>query len=305
MSDKFHIVEHGSRDEWLEQRQKYITASDAHRLLKATDSKLQTLWDEKQAPVRNYSNAYTTWGHEREPVIAAAFSQYLPTVVHNENLCVSNVYEGAAATPDMLDPDTGLSVQIKTTSSDKCADSIEEYLMMHKEYRAQLEWEMLVLGTDMCYLAVEERLGKPGNFTPGPLHVWDYVSSPEIREELLAGLEMWNSFTPKSVEVDDGADYELQHLVYEKAKRSLKVKELKAQLKVLEEEDKTSDVRLLEIMGSDPVRKQFDIGLLEVVAPRKSARFDRAALKKEYPDLEKRFTIESVGKPTIRFKATN
>lgn len=303
MTTPFYVLESSSREEWLEQRRGFLTATDAVRLKNPTHSNLRAIHDDKANPPKFRGNAYTNWGHEREPVIA----DYVRNVLGidawpNEKLHVSNVYDGMAATPDMVASDGSFSVQIKTIKADKAPTNIDDFMKKHPEYEAQLEWEMLVLGIDSCFFCWELRHGKPGDFTPGEIYLAEYKSDSALRQRLLDGLEAYENFTPD--EIQEGADdFEVQYLVSELARLSVEKAKISAQKTDVEKELGEVNGRLLELFGTDPVRRQFSQGVVEVVPGRRSSTFDRKGFAKEYPDLEARFTNIKEGAPSIKFKA--
>lgn len=137
------ILQSNNRQEWLNQRRGYVTASDASRLKNPTQENLRKLYEEKQKFSSMFTgNAYTHWGNERESVIGEWVRENLTEEVWpNDKLLASTRYEGMAATPDMISLDGKISVQIKTVGISKSSKDINGFLREHPEYRDQMEWE--------------------------------------------------------------------------------------------------------------------------------------------------------------------
>ena len=110
--------------------------------------------------------------------------------------------------------------------------------------------------------------------------------------------------TPDEIEQGDD-DFMVCALIQDLVETMEERSELMAQEKQLKERLEKIQHDLLQELGEDPRRIGYPEGVLEVNAGRVSNRFDRKAFAAEYPDLESKFIVESVGKPTVSFKAVS
>lgn len=156
------------REEWLKQRRQGVTATELAKIMTASnrDVAIQDLVRQKRDGDSFTGNAYTEWGKEREPIIAADLAGY--GVVPE-----SRVFHAAGNSRHLASPD-GLSVdfdgglvldEIKTSGEPLPKDSAA---LDAAGYEWQMQWCCYVIGATGCWLNVEQRLGKPGSFRPGP-----------------------------------------------------------------------------------------------------------------------------------------
>ncbi len=163
------------RPAWLAERATGCTATEVRELT------LGNISDEELADLKLgrkvdsfTGNAYTAWGNEREPVIAAVVEQRW--AIRPE----SRVFHAAdnprhLASPDGLGTDfdeTLRASEIKTGGAhyDLAPWGVD---YQKKGYGLQIQWVHHVTGAARTLYSWEERTGRPGSFRPGELrHEW-------------------------------------------------------------------------------------------------------------------------------------
>ena len=298
----FTILHSISREEWLEQRKGYLTATDIASIRTGSEKAFRELWEKKRKGETFRGNRYTEWGHEREPHIGAHVQSVLgkSELLPNDQLYVKDGTKHAA-TPDMVSKDGSFSCQIKTVGLSRDWDDIAHLPL---DYRVQVEWEMYVLGIDECLFVWEQRLDGEDGFIVGETKHGLVKSDPKLRARLLQIAADFEEYEPAEVE-DGGDDFTVRALIQDLVETMEERSELMAEEKVLKERLEKIQHDLLQEIGEDPRRIGYPEGVLEVNAGRVSNRFDRKAFAAEYPDLESKFIVESVGKPTVSFKAVS
>lgn len=194
------------RAAWLAERLQGPTATELAKIMTASnrDVAIQDLVRMKREGDPFQGNAYTEWGKEREPVIAADLAGY--GVVPESRVIHAATNSRHLASPDgvSVDFDGNLVLdEIKTWGSPKLKGSAA---LAASGYEWQMMWCCYVAGAIGCWLNGEVRLGEPGNFRPGKrtrewfprdeemiaqlVHVadlvlaaMDYDEAPEIDEE--------------------------------------------------------------------------------------------------------------------------
>lgn len=298
----FTILNSSSREEWLEQRKGYLTATDIASIRTGSEKSFRELWEKKHKGDSFRGNRFTEWGNEREPHIAAHVQLVLGKMDlrPNDQLYVKDGTKHAA-TPDMVSEDGGFSCQIKTVGLSRDWDDIAH---LPQDYRAQVEWEMYILGIDECLFVWEQRLDGEDGFIVGETKHGLVKSDPKLRAKLLQIAADFEEYEP--AEVEDGCDdFMVRALIQELTDVMAQRREIADQDKQLKERLEAVQSELLAELGDEPRRIGYPEGVLEVNAGRVSQRFDRKAFAAEHPDLESRFIVESVGKPTVSFKAVS
>lgn len=298
----FTILNSSSREEWLEQRKGYLTATDIASIRTGSEKSFRELWEKKHKGDSFRGNRFTEWGNEREPHIGAHVQAALgkSELLPNDQLYVKDGTRHAA-TPDMVSKDGGFSCQIKTVGLSRDWDDIAH---LPQDYRAQVEWEMYVLGIDECLFVWEQRLDGEDGFIVGETKHGLVKSDPKLRAKLLQIAADFEEYEP--AEIEDGDDgFMVRALIQELTDVMARRREIADQDKQLKERLEAVQADLLAELGDEPRRIGYPEGVLEVNAGRVSNRFDRKAFAAEYPDLESRFIVESVGKPTVSFKAVS
>ncbi|MFD5599211.1 YqaJ viral recombinase family protein [Leucobacter sp. NPDC058333] len=157
------------REAWLAERAGGVTATELAKIMIAPNRELAIadLVKKKREGDPFTGNAYTEWGNLREPVIAAHLAGYGVAAE-------SRVFHAADNSRYLASPD-GVSVdfdgnivldEIKTTGKPLPKGSAA---LAEKGYEWQMQWLNLVTGAIGCWLNVEMRHGRPGEFLAGEL----------------------------------------------------------------------------------------------------------------------------------------
>lgn len=295
----FTVLNSSTREEWLEQRKGYITATDIASIRTGSEKAFRELWDKKHKGEAFRGNRFTEWGHERESHIAAHVRAVLgrSDLNSNDQLYVKDGTKHAA-TPDMVTEDGDGSCQIKTVGVKQDWGDIAHLPL---DYKAQVEWEMYVLGIEECLFVWELRTEVEGEFAPGEIKHGVVKSDPKLRARLLKIAADFEAYEPDEIQQGED-DFMVRALIQELVAVMERRSAVMAEEKLLKERVEKIQADLLQELGEDPRRIGYPEGVLEVNAGRVSNRFDRKAFAAEYPDIESKFVVESVGKPTISFK---
>ena len=89
------VLEFDSEQSWLEVRKQYFTATMMADLATGGPSARERVYQDRRGLSRPFAgNAYTQWGHEREPLLVAWARERVDSrVEHNTWLYVSSVVE--------------------------------------------------------------------------------------------------------------------------------------------------------------------------------------------------------------------
>lgn len=271
------ILAHDSEQEWLEQRRRYITASEVSRLAHSSSA-----WDEIRAEKRGEKkfagNAFTRWGHEREPRIIEKLNEsFTDTPVEaNDKLWV---LEGTrwAATPDAVGE--ACVVDAKTGSRDAFEKAFDKYI-------DQVIWQMLVCGKQFGWLVFEERVddGDFGQFLPGEVEA-HYIPYDEDRAEEL--MRIAHRFL-------EGTDFELDLIISD-------------YLDAKADRDKAAE-RMAELADAAKAKADGgkftysgDLGSVTVSPAKVGSRFDSKSFQQAHPDLFAEFQTTSTTAARVTF----
>lgn len=157
------------REKWLAERRQGVTATELAKIMTSgsREQAIRDLVKQKREGDSFTGNAYTEWGKQREPVIAADLAGF--GVVPE-----SRVFHAADNSRYLASPD-GLSVdfdgqlvldEIKTSGKPLPKGS---QALAEKGYEWQMQWCDFVTGAVGCWLNVELRHGHPSEraFTAG------------------------------------------------------------------------------------------------------------------------------------------
>lgn len=272
------VLERTSDADWFEQRRHYVTASEIARLAHSSSS-----WNEIRAEKESGSaftgNAFTRWGHEREPHIIAKLNESFTDapVEPNNKLWV---LEGTrwAATPDAVGVDC--VVDAKTGSRESFENAFDQYT-------DQIQWQCLVAGKSFGWLVFEERLdddGDFGQFMPGEVEV-HFIQYDEQRAEEL--MRIANRFL-------DGTDMDVSIIMsdYFEAKADRD--------KALERMGECADA-IKAKAGGGKFTYADDLGSVTVTPAKVGARFDSKAFKAAHPELFTEFQTPSTTAARVTF----
>ncbi|CAB0973314.1 hypothetical protein FRC0485_01514 [Corynebacterium diphtheriae] len=173
------IVETSTREEWLEARRGYLTATDLAKIMTGGPAAWAEVKNSKEAPKRSLDGVKAIdYGHEREPEIAAFLQVFEDDrLVPNGKLCVSDADPRVAATPDMLGIVDGRCVvigEIKTTNKDW--DEIP------RNYWVQVQVQLWVTGAEKCIFGWEVHQ----NYVPGEIKAIEVLPDREFFAEIEA-----------------------------------------------------------------------------------------------------------------------
>lgn len=163
----FEVIPRVSEEQWLAERMKRVTATNIGKLANGGPAVRLALKREKQGERTFFGNAYTEWGHEREPSLLARLG-FLFGLEPNDALYVDGDW---AATPDGVHPSLPVLAEVKTTGIDwwqgDDVSTLEHLRRVMPEYVDQVLWAQLVCDASETVFAWEVREGEPGAFTPG------------------------------------------------------------------------------------------------------------------------------------------
>ena len=117
---------------------------------------------ELENPREVRTNAFMSWGNEREPYIAEVVKERYG-LMPNEWV----ISKGGKLSPDrwqMATPD-GLSLDHKMIGEYKTSGKPLDKIPAH--YMRQVQWQLYVTDAESCVFAYELRLDAPGGFAPG------------------------------------------------------------------------------------------------------------------------------------------
>lgn len=215
------------RAAWLAERRQGVTATEIRDVMLAgsREQAIRDLVKKKREGDPFTGNAYTEWGKEREPIIAAKLAG---VGMRPE----SRVFHAAVNSRHLASPD-GLAVdfdgdltlhEIKTTGKPLTKGS---QALAEKGYEWQMDWCCYVMGATGCWLDWEMRFGQPGSFSAGPLERDWFPRDDEriaemiaVADEILAAMD--DEPAPINEEVDTHAVNYLRAIEEEKAWAALK-----------------------------------------------------------------------------------
>ena len=154
-----------SREQWLEARRRYVTATEVAQLVRRG----QDYWDElreikagdRTAPDISGLPA-VRHGREREALIAPYVQSLEQGMVPNEDLYVRN--ERYAATPDLVGD--GIVGEIKTIKDTRLAKLQTAKGWPTGQYYDQVQWQLFVTGAIACIFAWEPYEDWDGELVP-------------------------------------------------------------------------------------------------------------------------------------------
>lgn len=202
------------RDAWLAARRQGITATEVRDLYLGKISRADLIALKLGRRKDSFSgNAYTRWGNEREPVIAAEIERRY-AIRPESRLVHAADNPRFLASPDGLgvDFDGDLVIDEIKTAGEPIPIGSEAY--EKKGYRAQKTWQMRVTGARRCLYAWEIRNGSPQDgFSPGDLHFewfeYDETLAAELEQiatDFLAALDAAAAEPFAEPEIDEQVD---------------------------------------------------------------------------------------------------
>ena len=282
-----------SREQWLEARRKYVTATEVAQLARRG----QDYWDELREIKAGQRTApdisglpAVRHGREREALIAPYVQSLEQGMVPNEDLYVRN--ERYAATPDLVGD--GIVGEIKTIKDTRLAKLQAAKGWPTGQYYDQVQWQLFVTGAIACIFAWEPYEDWGGELVPREdmrEHITihrDHVRINQLREVADAFLDGRGVDIPTEVQV-----------LLSQLRDVRKEKEHIAQ-PILDREKQLLD-EIKQLAGGKAA--SWDSGDIRVTvsAPGESKRFDKKKLFADNPQLaESDYVTVSRTAPRVR-----
>ena len=258
------IFDDKSREEWLQRRRQFVSATDVARLARGGQATWATIRNEKLTGESSFrGNRYTEWGNEREPHIVSLLT-FLHGLEPNRKFMV---LDGTVwgATPDAISET--MTGEVKT-SVKPLGETAEELRKINPGYYDQVQWAMLAADRAVCAFAWELN----DNFAPAPGASF-LVERDE--ERIAALITVAEEFLEYLENGDEPGEYDDLLAAYVDAKAA--EDEAKARVsEVLE--------RIRERAGDADLAVKSPFGSISLTFPKPRETFDSAAFKKAHPD---------------------
>ena len=278
-------VEADRKQQWLQARRNYITATDVARLASLNQEEWDRVRAEKNGEPGFQGNKYTEFGLAREPhIIEWMQAEVDPSLQPNDMLCVSINRDWMAATPDAISPDGQVIAQVKTSTKPMApADAPQRYI-------DQCLWERAVTGAETQYLAVEENR----DLTEIVGTLCEETSPDDQRLAFL--IETAERFRAGGPAVVQSEDEQLQQAVnaYGDAKDALKA---------AQEAEKNARKVLEGLIGSEPGKWSTDRFTVTRSKASTTHRIDSKALKADFPEVAEKCTVTAMSPGRLTYAA--
>lgn len=139
------------REAWLHERTTGVTATEAKRLMQGTPPEALAL--EKVLGVPFEGNRYTHWGKLRESYVAREVQRTMPYLVEEHRVFRAKDNPRHLASPDMVGVHDGALVLCEIKTSGK--NLHEPHVYANTGYLYQMQWQMHVMDSALCYLVSE------------------------------------------------------------------------------------------------------------------------------------------------------
>ena len=282
-----------SREQWLEARRRYVTATEVAQLVRRG----QDYWDElreikagdRTAP--DISNLPAVrHGREREALIAPYVQSLEEGMVPNEDLYVRN--GRYAATPDLVGD--GIVGEIKTIKDKRLAKLQQAKGWPTGQYYDQVQWQLFVTGAIACIFAWEPYEDWGGELVPRE-DMREHITIHRDEERIKALQEVADAFLDgRGVDIPTEVQVLLSQL-----RDVRKEKEHIAQPII--DREKTLLDEIKQLAGGKAA--SWDSGDIRVTvsAPGESKRFDKKKLFADNPQLaESDYVTVSRTAPRVR-----
>lgn len=256
--------------EWFAARAAGVSASDMQVLGRDTLAAFESVKRKKQGLDAFAGNAYTEWGKEREPAIAAHVA-FMHDIEPTDRICVSDDDSRWIASPDGIGAMLG---EYKTTGTDWA--TLPEAIPAH--YYDQVQWAQFVTGIHETVFAWEVRLGTPGSFVPGALKMITVPHDPERVAELVDIAERFWEYLQTEQEPGEYDDLLVAYTLADNA-----VKEASAELAEIK-------LKIRERAGDSDLAVKSQFGSISLSMPKPRETFDTTAFKKAHPEMVAEFT---------------
>lgn len=277
------------RAAWLAERLQGPTATELAKIMisGSREQAIRDLVKQKREGDSFTGNAYTEWGKQREPIIAADLAGF--GVAPESRVIHAAIDSRYLASPDgvSVDFDGNLVLDEIKTSGKLLAKGSPA--LAATGYEWQMQWCCYVTGAIGCWLNVEQRLGEPGNFRPGgrsreyfPRDEGMIAQLIEVADQVLAAMD-----EPAELLIDEEVDTHavnyLRAISEEKAWALLK-KESYAAL-IAKGISQESPLARVTITPGSPdqtvVEEVVDLEAAEAAHPKETAALKRAIKRVE------------------------
>lgn len=275
------FIEHSTQEEWLEQRKRGVTATNVAKLATGSVAAWEQVRLEKLGQSTFTGNAYTRWGHEREPLMIE-YAQFIVPNVEPNDLLVEGDDPRWLATPDGVGED--VLVECKTTVHDWPLVEGKDLIDFKPEYYDQVQWQLFVTGFTECVFVWEPH----ENFVPtGMKHVFVQRDDDRIGELVKVAEEWlkWRDTAQEPGEFDDLlTEYAQAQAVADEAAKTL--------------DDVKERIRVRA--GDRDLAVKTPFGSISYQTPKPRSTFDSGRFRKEHADLAKEYMKISESKKTLR-----
>lgn len=260
------IIETKTREEWLEARKGYLTATDIAALMTGGPAAWKRIKEAKAGVAKSIGMTQPmAFGHQREPEIASYVTTFADSrLAPNDQLCVSDQDQRLAATPDMLGIVDGVCEvigEIKTTKN--------QWEEIPRNYWVQVQTQLFVTGAKHCVFAWEVH----EDYVPGEIQTMIIHPNASFFEQIE---DVVTRFFDESHDTDPW---------------ELLIDEYRTARQALDEAQRVFDEvceRMREYGGDKDVTFKSAIGSV-TWKHRASNRLDEKKLLAEHPDLAQRF----------------
>ena len=282
-----------SREQWLDARRKYVTATEVAQLLRRG----QDYWDELreikagQRTAPDISNLPAVrHGREREALIAPYVQSLEQGMAPNEDLYVRN--QRYAATPDLVGD--GIVGEIKTIKDARLAKLQAAKGWPTGQYYDQVQWQLFVTGAIACVFAWEPYEDWDGELVPRE-DMREHITIHRDEERIKALQEVADAFLDgRGVDIPTEVQVLLSQL-----RDVRKEKEHIAQ-PILDREKTLLD-EIKQLAGGKAATWDSGDIRVSVSAPGESKRFDKKKLFADNPQLaESDYVTVSRTAPRVR-----
>jgi hypothetical protein len=266
--------------EWFTTRAGGVTATDIAKLANGGPAAWAEVKAKKQGAESTFhGNAYTRWGNEREPFIAAHV-EFLYGVKHTNRIIRNDADPRRLASPDGLSADRLGEYKTTVNPWEERPDAIP------RDYYDQVQWALDVAGFDETVFAWEDN----ENFTPGAFH---HILIPRDEKRLVILRDTFERFMDYLTEDETPGAWDA--VIAEAYQAKLRLDEAQAGYDAVMQQ-------VRDRAGESEFAAKSPFGSLSYAMPKPRATFDQTAFKAAHPDLVSEFTKTTpASKPTLRF----
>ena len=282
-----------SREQWLEARRSYVTATEVAQLVRRG----QDYWDElreikagdRTAPDISGLPA-VRHGREREALIAPYVQSLEEGMVPNDDLYVRN--QRYAATPDLVGD--GIVGEIKTIKDTRLAKLQAAKGWPTGQYYDQVQWQLFVTGAIACIFAWEPVEMWEGEFVPRE-DLRDHITIHRDEERINQLQEVADAFLDGR-----GVDIPAEVQVLLSQLRDVRKEKEHIAQPILDREKQLLD-EIKQLAGGKAATWDSGDIRVSVSAPGESQRFDKKKLFADNPQLaESDYVTVSRTAPRVR-----